>query len=58
MTVAMKKIKNTHNKDKHEKSYVVFQILEVERVSLPHKESWVLTCYEQQAKLKKTKNKT
>ena len=57
MTVAMKKIKNKHSKDKHEKSYVVFQI-EVERVSLPHKESWFLTCYEQQAKLNKTKNKT
>ena len=58
MTAAMKKIKNTHSKDKHEKSYVVFQILEVEHVSLPHKEIWVLTCYEQQEKLKKTKTKT
>ena len=58
MTTAMKKIKNTHSKDKHEESYVVFQILKVERVSLPHKEIWVLTCYEHQAKLKKTKNKT
>ena len=58
MAVAMKKIKNTHNKDKHEESYVVFQILKVERVSIPHKEIWVLTCYEQKAKQKKTKNKT
>ena len=54
MTGAMKKIKNTQSKDKHEKSYVVFQN-EVECVYLPNKESWVLTCYEQQAKLKKTK---
>ena len=55
MTAATKKIKNTHIKDKHEESYDVFQVLKVERVSLPHKERWVLTCYEKQVNLKKTK---
>ena len=36
------------------KTYVVFWV-GAERVSLPRKEGWVPTCYEQQAKLKQTK---
>src|ERR1043165_3099945 len=48
------KIKKTHNKDKHENPMRCSRLKW--SVFLSHtKKSWVLTCYKQQAKLKKTR---